>query len=182
MDLATAAWERAGIDLGSRGLDRHLCEIADRGVLHLLRDRRGDQPSSAAYGELLTVTAALRQVLGYTPTPTAVEVATWALALRQAAARSLKGSLRDFSVRFTDGPYQGLVIPYPGHHTWRGPVMSCLMPVKWYDGPVLRHGDAWYTRADDAESDGVWPYRLAEKTPEGATPSITALDTKRGDR
>ncbi|MFI2380366.1 hypothetical protein ACH5AO_35805 [Streptomyces sp. NPDC018964] len=180
--LAVAAWERAGIDLGSRSLDRHLSEIADRGALRLLRDRGGDLPSSAAHGELLTVTAALRQVLGYSPTPTAAEAAAWALALRQAAARSLEGPVRDFPIRFTDGPYRGLVLPWPGHSTGRGPVMSFLVPVKWYDGPVLRHGEAWYTRADDAGGDGVWPYRLAEKAPEGAVPHITAPDTKRGDR
>ncbi|MEU2385116.1 hypothetical protein ABZ606_10690 [Streptomyces sp. NPDC012461] len=180
--LAVAAWERAGTDLGGRNLDRHLCEIADRGALRLLRDRGGDLPSSAAHGELLTVTAVLRQVLGYSPTPTAMEVAAWALALKQAAAQSLEGPVREFPICFADGPYRGLVIPYPGHSTGRGPVMSCLVPVKWYDGPVLRHGEAWYTRADDAGADGVWPYRLAEKAPGGAVPHITVPDTKRGDR
>lgn len=182
VDPIIARWERAGIDLGSKDADHYLSEIADRSALCLLRDRWGGQPSSVAYGELLTVTAALRAVLGYSPTPTGAEVTAWALALKQKAAESLKGPVKDFLIRFADGPYQGLVIPYPGHSTRRGPVMSCLVPIKWCDGPVLRHGDAWYTRDEDAHGDGVWPYRLAEKAPEGAAPYITVLDTKRGDR
>ncbi|MFF9901276.1 hypothetical protein [Streptomyces longispororuber] len=78
LDLVSAAYARGGTGpLERDGIDIELYELADKAACSLLRDRWNDTFPVVAYVELLTVTAALRAVLGFDPTPTAREVIDW---------------------------------------------------------------------------------------------------------
>jgi hypothetical protein len=88
VDLVVNAFSAAGTLLERSVVDLHLLEIVDKAACSLLRDQWKDDFPVAAYTELLTTIAALRSVLGYVPTPTAVDVNTWARGIRNASAEA----------------------------------------------------------------------------------------------
>ncbi|MET9731982.1 hypothetical protein ABZZ79_15415 [Streptomyces sp. NPDC006458] len=147
----------------------------------MLRDRWKDDFPVAAYGELLRATAALRGLLGYSPTPTGVEVFDWARRLKRQAAEAVDGPVWDFTIQFINGPYSGVILMYPGElkEPKEGPG-SITVPIAWGDDAEPGRGEAQYERCDEPNSEGLWLYRLAGVVPDGARPHITVPDRKDG--
>lgn len=182
VDTVIDAFARGGTLLDRDGVDLHLSEIADKAACSLLRDRwKGDFPV-AAYGELLSTIAALRSLLGYSPTPTAVEVFDWAREQKRKASEALDGPMEDFGVQFINGPYRGVIMTFPGEVTGLGdrPAGFITMPIEWGDDTEPGCGEARYERRSTPTSEGLWLYRLAEGVPDGARPNITVPDKKVG--
>ncbi|MFJ2745221.1 hypothetical protein ACIO3O_36815 [Streptomyces sp. NPDC087440] len=69
-----AAFARSGYHLDAEVLDEHLAEIAEKAAGSLVRDQWKPDFPAAAYCDLLTAVAALRDVLGFDPSCTAVEL------------------------------------------------------------------------------------------------------------
>ncbi|MGW2496230.1 hypothetical protein ACWCV2_17230 [Streptomyces pseudogriseolus] len=182
LDKVIAAFARGGTLLDRDVVDVHLAEIADKAACSLLRDRWKDDFPVAAYDELLSTIAALRSLLGYSPTPTAVEVFDWARQQKQKAAAAIDGPVQDFAVQFINGPYSGVILQFPGQaRGWDGgPGLSITVPIAWGDDTQPGRGEATYARTDKATSEGLWLYRLAGDVPEGARPHITVPDRKGG--
>ncbi|MFF0698349.1 hypothetical protein ACFYU4_37665 [Streptomyces tendae] len=182
VDATVAAFARGGTLLDRDGVDIHLAEIADKAACSLLRDRWKDDFPIAAYGELLCTIAALRSLLGYSPTPTAVEVFDWAREQKQKAAAEIDGPVQDFAVQFINGPYAGVILSFPGEAKGLGgcPGGVITVPIEWGDDTEPGRGEARYRRGDEPTSDGLWLYRLAENVPQGARPHITVPDQKGG--
>ncbi|MFC9280861.1 hypothetical protein [Streptomyces collinus] len=177
------AFARGGTLLDPDGVDVHLAELADKAACSLLRDRWKDDFPVAAYGELLCTIAALRSLLGYSPTPTAVEVFDWARQQKRRTAAAIDGPVQDVAVQFINGPYRGVILTYPGEaiHPQARPAGLITLPIEWGDDTVPGRGEAQYARSsDEPTSDGLWRYRLAEDVPEGARPHITVPDREDG--
>ncbi|WP_108934663.1 hypothetical protein [Streptomyces ardesiacus] len=182
LDTVIAAFARGGTLLDRDSVDLHLSEIADKAACSLLRDRWKDDFPVAAYGELLCTVAALRSLLDYSPTPTAVEVFDWAREQKRKTAAALDGPVEDFVVQFINGPYRGVILTFPGAVAGlgNGPASLITMPIEWGDDKEHGRGEARYGRRAEPTSEGLWLYRLAEDVPEGARPHITVPDQKGG--
>ncbi|WP_406153170.1 hypothetical protein OG217_05595 [Streptomyces sp. NBC_01023] len=189
---ATEAFVRGGEHIAPDVLDLHLSEVADKASCSLLRDRfRNDFPH-AAYHELLSTVAALRSVLGFSPTPTAAEVLAWQDRQRIVYAEAVRGPKTQYPVVFADGPYRGVEMaldgpaePYPnaddplGHLAdgWiAGPPAFIPLPIIWGDTERLGYGSVRYKRGYAPDSEGRWQFRVRTDDPappEGARPNIT---------
>ncbi|MEU3199629.1 hypothetical protein [Streptomyces sp. NPDC006996] len=182
VNTVIAAFARGGTLLDRDGVDEHLAEIADKAACSLLRDRWKDDFPVAAYGKLLCTIAALRGLLGYSPTPTAVEVFDWARQQKQKAAEAIDGPVQDFVIQFLNGPYSGVILTFPGEMQGPGggPGQSLTVPIAWGDDSDPGRGEARYARTEEPTSEGLWLYRLAEGVPDGARPYITVPDPKNG--
>ncbi|WP_030795340.1 hypothetical protein [Streptomyces sp. NRRL S-920] len=186
---ASKAFARGGEHIDPELLDMHLVEVADKASCSLLRDRfRTDFPH-AAYHELLSSVAALRAVLGLTPTPTAREVLEWQDRQRTVYAEAVRGPRAQYPVV---GPYRGVETAldgpaqaYPsgddplGHLAdgWiAGPPASIPMPIVWGDTEKAGYGTVRYKRGYAPNSEGRWPFRVRtddQAPPTGARPHIT---------
>ncbi|MEU6756023.1 hypothetical protein [Streptomyces sp. NPDC046685] len=178
---AIAAFARGGVHLDeSAVLDIHLAEIADKAACSLLRDQWKNDFPVAAYTELLSAVAALRDVLGFAPSQTAVEVFDWVRRQREESARALTSPYQPYPVSFLDGPYRGVEMllegPSVGQHA--GPPYFTPLPIVWGDTERLGHTSVRYKRGDDPSPEGVWPYRLRTddpSPPEGSRPYLSGL-------
>jgi hypothetical protein len=183
IQAAVAAFARGNELVEPEELDDHLSEIADKAAGTLLKDRHRRDFPHAAYDDLLSTVAALRAVLGFTPTPTAAEVLEWHKRQPAAYGRATEGRA-EYLVVFLDGPYQGVemalegpVKPYPeegdplgylvgeGGGWIAGPLAYVPLPVHY--GPEGQHGytSVRYKRGDAPLDDGRWPYRLRTDDP-----------------
>ncbi|MFD3514872.1 hypothetical protein [Streptomyces sp. NPDC058657] len=188
---AVAAFARGGDHIDPEVLDIHLVEVADKASCSLLRDRFRQDFPLAAYHELLSTVAALRAVLGFTPTPTGREVMDWQDRQRTVYADAVRGPKAQYPVYFADGPYRGVEMTfdgpaeaYPsaddplGHLAdgWiAGPPAFLPLPIAWGDSASAL-GSVRYKRGYAPDSEGRWPFRLRtddQAPPEGARPSIT---------
>ncbi|WP_328491274.1 hypothetical protein [Streptomyces zaomyceticus] len=186
IDLTIAAYARSGTHLGRDVVDLHLLDIADKAACSLLRDQWTDGFPVAAYTELLTTIAALRGVLGFIPTPTAVDVSTWARGVREASAAAA-GSERDFhEVRFVEGPHQGARLGLWGPRapqapdTVPGPLLALELVTERGDSSDLEIGVARYRRLKQPDPrTGQWEYMLDRDHPfpaEGSRPHFLPAD------
>ncbi|AKN68732.1 hypothetical protein QR97_01955 [Streptomyces sp. PBH53] len=193
VEKAITAFARGGKHIGPDLLDVCLAEIADKASCSLLRDRfRSDFPH-AAYHELLSTVAALRAVLGYSPTPTAREVLDWQDRQRSVYAKAVRGPKTQYPMVFVDGPYRGVEMvldgpaePYPkaddplGHLVaggWiAGPPAYVTLPIAWGDTERPGYATVRYKRGYGPNAEGLWPFRLRPDDvppPAGARPHIT---------
>jgi hypothetical protein len=185
-ETAAAAFGRANDAVDPEDLDDHLFGIVEKAAGSLLRDRHRRDFPHAAVGDLLATVAALRDVLGLSSTPTAVEVMAWEQ--RQGAAKHAASAVRvDYPVTFLDGPYEGVEMtlegpsgayPEPGDPlAWlveekggwaAGPLAYVPLPV---EGPL--YTSVRYKREDAPLPDGRWRYRMRTDEPappEGSRP------------
>ncbi|MEV0437725.1 RsbRD N-terminal domain-containing protein [Streptomyces spectabilis] len=196
---AARAFARGGEHIDPELLDVHLVEVADKASCSLLRDRfRNDFPH-AAYHELLSSVAALRAVLGFSPTPTAREVLDWQDRQRTVYAEAVWGPKTKYPVVFTDGPYRGVEMAldgpaqaYPsaddplGHLAdgWiAGPPAFISLPIVWGDTNKPGHSSVGYKRGYAPGADGLWPFRVRTDDPApptGARPHITVSSQQEG--
>lgn len=192
VEKAVGAIARGGEQIAPHLFDLHLAEIADKASCSLLRDRFRDGFPHAAHHELLSTVAALRAVLGFSPTPTAAEVMDWQDRQRTAYTEAASGPTAQYPVVFVDGPYRGVEMAltgpadsYPkadgplGHLAglgWiAGPPASIPLPIVWGDTARPGHGTVRYARGE-ALADGLWPFtvRLDDPAPPtDARPHIT---------
>ena len=199
IEQAIVAFARGGEHLDPEVLDVHLTEVADQASCSLLRDRfRNDFPR-AANSELLSTVAALRAVLGFSPTPTAREVLDWQERQRAVHADALRGPKTRYPVVFVDGPYRGVEMAlegpaeaYPsaddplGHLTdgWiAGPPAFMALPIVWGDTERPGHGSVRYKRAYAPDTEGLWPFRVRTddpSPPKGGRPYVTVPASQEG--
>jgi hypothetical protein len=186
IETAAAAFSRGNFEVDADSLDAHLLSIVEQAAGSLLRDHHRRDFPHAENDDLLTTVAALRDVLGFSPTPTAAEVKAWEQ--RQGAVRNAASAERvDYPVTFLDGPYKGVemtlegpsgVYPEPGdplgwmvgeQNRWvAGPLSTVPLPV---EGP--QYTSVRYKREDAPLPDGRWPYRMRTDEPaplEGSRP------------
>ncbi|MFM9629824.1 MULTISPECIES: hypothetical protein [Streptomyces] len=178
-DLVSAAYERAGTGpLDRDAIDIELYDVADKAACSLLRDRWNDDFPIAAYLELLSAVAALRDVLGFDPTPTGREVLDWSENLGQKLGSQIDGPTSPFSVQFVNGPYRGAVLSIPGviAPPDTGPAVTLTLPIAWGDTADPGRGEARYQR-EPAADEGLWLYRLYGDVREDARPHITCPAT-----
>ncbi|MGW3627795.1 hypothetical protein [Streptomyces sp. NPDC000880] len=185
LELVTAAFARGGVHIAPDALDIHLAEIADKASCSLLRDQWKRDFPVAAYTELLSTVAALRDVLGYSATPTAVEVFDWVREQRKASIEAMTGPRRPYPVSFLDGPYRGveMVLEGPESGPHAGPPHFTPLPVATGDTERPGYDTVRYKRAEEPTDEGVWLYRLRTDDPpppEGARPHITVPAAKEG--
>ncbi|QOV40186.1 hypothetical protein IM697_18365 [Streptomyces ferrugineus] len=169
VDKVINAYALNGTVLDRDVVDLHLAEAADKAACSLLRDQWTDGFPVAAYSELLATIAALRSVLGYSPTPTAVDVNTWARNLRDASAEA-SGNDKDFhEVRIVEGPHMGVLLGVWGPKTPQEPdtlAGPLLMPTEVGDSKNMEFGTAYYRRLKWPEPNtGRWEYMLDRKRP-----------------
>lgn len=175
LDLVSAAYARGGTGpLEHDTIDIELAEVADKAACSLLRDRWNDDFPIAAYDDLLSVVAALRAVLGFDPTPTALEVLQWSDNLGEQLGDAIGGPTSPFYVKFVNGPYQGAILSIPGTLTPpdMGPAGTLTLPIAWGDTADPGRGQAEYRR-DPAADEGLWLYRLDADVREDSRPHIT---------
>lgn len=182
VDTVIDAFARGGTLLDAESVDSYLAGIADKAACSLLRDRWKDDFPVAAYGELLCAVAALRGLLGYSPTPTAVEVFDWARQQKEKTAAAIDGPVQDVVVQFINGPYRGVILTYPGEASQpqARPAGFITVPIEWGDDTAPGRGEARYARGEEPTSEGLWRYRLVEDVPAGARPHITVPSRKGG--
>ncbi|MEU5979234.1 hypothetical protein [Streptomyces sp. NPDC047315] len=174
-------------------LDAHLVDIADNAARALLAHRIRCTHPHTTHRELLSTVAALRAVLGLSPTPTADEVTTWQDRQHAVRARAAEGPTTSYPTVFTDGPYCGIVMElygpttaYPaaddplGHLTdgWiAGPPSTTSLPITWgADSELPGYGTVRYKRGYAPAAEGLWPYRMRTgdpKPPAGARPDTS---------
>ncbi|MEU1592807.1 hypothetical protein ABZ468_08075 [Streptomyces sp. NPDC005708] len=179
VDKVAAVYARGGEILDRYVVDIHLAEVADKAACSLLRDRWEDSFPIAAYTELLCAVAALREVLGFDPSPTGVEVFDWARQIKRKSEEAIDGPSGTFVVQFVGGPYSGVVMGLAGSTSGPrlGPADVISLPIAWGDSTEPGHGEAHYRRSDTPSTDGLWQYRLRAgfpAPPDGARPHITA--------
>lgn len=185
IERAAAAFARGNELIDPEEVDGHLAEMAEKAAGSLLRDRHRKDFPHAAYADLLSTVAALRDVLGFTATPTAAEVLAWDKRQPEVYGRASAGRA-EYPVTFLDGPYKGVemtlegpVKPYPEEDDplgylvgerggWiAGPLAYVPLPVVY--GPEQNgYTSVRYKREDAPLPDGRWPYRL--RTDEPAPP------------
>ncbi|MFJ2783947.1 hypothetical protein ACIQCR_31640 [Streptomyces sp. NPDC093249] len=197
---AVSAYARGGEQVTPDVLDLHLSDVAENAACSLLRHRFRAGFPHVAYHELLSAVAALRSVLGFSPSPTAREVMEWQDRQRTLHTAALRAPKRPYAVRFVNGPYRGVEMAldgptaaYPdptdplGHlatSRWiEGPPASVVFPIAWGDTTNPGHGTVRYHREEPAR-DGIWLFRLRTDDPPppaGARPHIT-VPAQRMDR
>ncbi|MEU8540862.1 hypothetical protein AB0C52_12895 [Streptomyces sp. NPDC048717] len=198
---AVSAYARGGEQVDPHALDLHLATVAEKAACSLIRDRFRTGFQHAAYHELLSAVAALRSVLGFSPSPTAREVMEWQDQQRAAHTTAFRSVKRPYAVRFVDGPYRGVemaidgpTVPYPdpvdplgylASGRWiAGPPPFVVFPIVWGDTEHPGHGSVRYWRQDEPDRDGMWLFHLRTDDPappEGARPHIT-VPAGKGDR
>jgi hypothetical protein len=174
LDQVRGAYERAGHHVERDLVDIVLAETADKAACSLLRDCWNDDFPLAAYHELLSPVAALRAVLGFDPTPTALEVLDWAEKLGKRLGSELDDPKSSEYASFVDGPYSGVILIVPGTLAMpdMGPAAVLDLPIAWGDTADPGRGVARYKR-DPAARERVWHYRLTDETVrEDARPHI----------
>ncbi|MEU5425597.1 hypothetical protein AB0H73_08300 [Streptomyces olivoreticuli] len=196
---AAKAFARGGDHIDPELLDSYLVEVADKASCSLLRDRfRNDFPR-AAYHELLSNVAALRAVLGFSPTPTAREVMDWQDRQRIVHAEAVRGPKTRHPVIFIDGPYCGVEMGLDGPveacpsaddplghlaDGWiAGPPAFISLPIVWGDTERPGHGEVRYQRGYAPNADGLWSFRVRKDdpaVPEGARPHISVSAAQEG--
>jgi hypothetical protein len=190
VDLVVNAFSAAGTMLERDVVDLHLLEIVDKAACSLLRDQWKDGFPVAAYTELLTTIAALRSVLGYVPTPTAVDVNTWARGIRNASAEA-SGATRDFhEVRIVEGPHMGILLGVwgpmepPAPDALTGPIYRLELPTECGDTTDMQFGTAYYKRLKRPQPNtGQWEYMLDREQPfpaEGSRPRFLPVPDQGG--
>lgn len=172
LNLARGAYERGGTQLNRGDVDIELAEVADKAACSLLRDRWNDDFPIAAYVELLSAVAALRAVLDFDPTPTAVEVTGWSEKLGERLGSDVDGPTTLSFIRFANGPYKGAVLRVPGASDL-GPADALTLPITWGCTADPGHGEAQYKRDAEVTGEGLWLYRLDGDVREDARPHIT---------
>jgi hypothetical protein len=181
VDQALAAFQRAGQHYSRDTLDQVLLETVDKAACSLLRDQWTDGFPIAAYSELLATIAALRSVLGYSPTPTAVDVNTWAANLRNASHDKVMGQPAHMhEVQIVEGPHMGAVIALwgsaeaPAADALPGPLYRLELPTECGDSTDMTFGTAYYKRLKQPHPNtGRWEYMLDREKPfpaEGSRP------------
>jgi hypothetical protein len=182
IETAAAAFSRGNFEVDADSLDDHLFSVAEKAAGSLVRDgHRRDFPH-AATDDLLTSVAALRDVLGFSATPTAAEVKAWEQ--RQGAAKTAACVGRvDYPVTFLDGPYRGVEMTLEGPskaYPEAGDPLGWLVGegYGWVAGPLAyvplpytstrMYSTVRYKREDAPLPDGRWPYRM--RTDEPAPP------------
>ena len=193
VDKAVDAYARSGVHLDRDVVDLHLLETVDHAACSLLRDQwKADFPA-AAYGELLSTIAALRAVLGYSPTPTAVDVNAWARGVKEATAEAAGGSRTFYEVQIVEGPHRGVLLPVWGPTESQepgmlaGPLLTMELPTELGDSTGLEYGTAYYQRLKRPNPQTAqWEYWLDRSHPfpaRGARPHflpVPANSTKAG--
>ncbi|NML55132.1 hypothetical protein HHL19_35610 [Streptomyces sp. R302] len=172
LDLVRSSYARSGTHLDTDLIDLQLLGTADKAACSLLRDQWIDGFPVAGYTELLTTIASLRALLGFTPTPTAVDVSTWALNVRDASAVA-SGDDRDFHIAvFAEGPHRGVQMVLWGPRAPQapgalpGPVLSLELATEWGDSTDMQFGTAYYRRAKRPNPfTGQWEYQLDRDHP-----------------
>ncbi|KQX77047.1 MULTISPECIES: hypothetical protein [unclassified Streptomyces] len=140
IETAAAALSRGNFEVDADGLDGHLFSIVEKAAGSLHRDRHRRDFPHAANADLLTMVAALRDVLGFSPTPTGAEVKAWEQ--RQGALKNGASAERvGYPVTFLDGPYEGveLMLEGPsGAYPEPGDPLGWLVGEKggWVAGPL----------------------------------------------
>ncbi|MFJ4988778.1 hypothetical protein ACIP9H_33880 [Streptomyces sp. NPDC088732] len=189
-----AAFERGNHYVGPDALDIHLADIVDQAACSLLRDQWKDDFPVAAYGALLQTIAALRAVLGYAPSPTAVDVNDWARSIRDASKEAVAGQPADIhEVQITEGPHRGVVLALWGPKTatpasLAGPQLTLELPIVRGSSDNLEFGTAYYVRAKrppHPESPQLWRYtldRVREAPAEGMRPHIPVPGTEESQK
>lgn len=180
VDLVINAFAAAGTLLERDVVDLHLLETVDKAACSLLRDQWTDGFPVAAYSELLATIAALRSVLGYSPTPTAVEVNDWARNLRDASAEASGDDKELHEIRIVEGPYMGVLLGMWGPKTPQepdtlaGPLLMLELSTELGGSKDMEFGTAYYRRLKRPHpSSGQWEYMLDRKRPfpaEGSRP------------
>ncbi|MER6109342.1 hypothetical protein [Streptomyces hirsutus] len=172
VDKAINAYARTGMILDRDTVDLHLLETADKAACSLLRDQWTDGFPVAAYSELLATVAALRSILGYSPTPTAVDVNTWARRLREASADAAGPDRELHEFRIVEGPHLGVVLALWGPKapqkpgTLPGPPLLLELPTERGDTTSLEQGTAYYRRLKRPHpTTGQWEYMLDRERP-----------------
>lgn len=172
VDKVINAFAAANTLLDRDTVDLHLLETVDKAACSLLRDQWTDGFPVAAYSELLTTIAALRSLLGYSPTPTAAEVNTWARNLRDTSAEA-SGDDKDFhEVRIVEGPHMGVLLGVWGPKAPQepgalaGPLLLLELPTEVGDSKDMELGTAYYRRLKQPQPNtGQWEYMLDRKRP-----------------
>jgi len=190
VDKVINAFAAAGTILERDVVDLHLLETVDKAACSLLWDQWTDGFPVAAYSELLATIAALRNILGYSPTPTAVEVNTWARNLRDASAESSGEDKELHEVRIVEGPHMGVLLgvwgPKTPHEpdTLAGPVLMLELPTERGDSKDMEFGTAYYRRLKRPHpNSGRWEYMLDRKRPfpaEGSRPHFLPVAAQGG--
>ncbi|WP_435060465.1 RsbRD N-terminal domain-containing protein [Streptomyces sp. bgisy060] len=190
---AAGAYARGGEQIALDAMDLHLADVAENAACSLMRFRFRAGFPHVAYHELLSAVAALRAVLGFSPSPTAREVMAWQDEQRAVHAAALKAPKKPYPVRFVDGPYRGVemvldgpTVEYPsaddplGHlasSRWiAGPPAFVPLPIVWGDTAWPGHGTVRYRREHGPDRDGMWMFRMRTDDPappEGSRPYIT---------
>ncbi|MCG8971782.1 hypothetical protein [Streptomyces sp. CL12-4] len=153
VDKVINAFAAAGTLLDRDSVDLHLLETVDKAACSLLRDMWTDGFPVAAYSELLATTAALRSILGYSPTPTGREVQDWARSVRDDSHEKIMGQHADlYEVQIIEGPHRGIVLPLWGPKTPQapdalaGPPLTLELPTERGDSSAMEYGTAYYRR------------------------------------
>ncbi|WP_086824852.1 hypothetical protein [Streptomyces sp. NRRL B-24572] len=198
---AASVYARGGEQVAPEVFDLHLADVAENAACSLIRHRFRVGFPHVAYHELLSAVAALRSILGFSPSPTAREVMEWQDQQRIVHAAAFRAPKTSYAVRFVNGPYRGVemaldgpTVAYPdpadplGHlatSRWiAGPPAYVVFPIVWGDTAYPGHGTVRYRREDRPDRDGMWLFRLRTEDPappEGARPHITVPSAK-GDR
>ncbi|MGY4936154.1 hypothetical protein ACWD7T_34715 [Streptomyces sp. 900116325] len=182
VDKVINAYARSGTIIDRDVVDLHLLETVDKAACSLLRDQWKDNFPVAAYSELLSTVAALRSILGYSPTPTARDVYDWARSVRDASAEAAGEDKDLHEVRIVEGPYMGAVLTVWGPKapqapdTQAGPLLTLELPTERGDTTNLEQGTAHYKRLKRPHPNtGQWEYMLNRGLPfpaEGSRPNM----------
>lgn len=187
VDQVINAYSAAGTLLARDVVDLHLLETVDKAACSLLRDQWTEGFPVAAYTELLTAIAALRSILGYSPTPIARDVNTWARSVREASAEASGADRAIHEVQFVEGPHKGALLGVwgpkdsPASDALAGPVYRLELATESGDSTDMGFGTAFYQRLKRPNPQtGVWEYMLDREKPfpaEGARPRFLPLPT-----
>ncbi|MGW0032993.1 hypothetical protein ACWDXD_24650 [Streptomyces sp. NPDC003314] len=191
LDQVRAVYDRSGTHLDRDVVDLHMLDTVDKAACSLLRDQWTDGFPVTAYCELLTMLAATRALLGYSPTPTAVDVNVWARGVRDASADAA-GDDRDLhEVRICEGPYMGVVLALWGPRaaqaadTVPGPPLRLELPIEQGDSADMEYGTAYYARLRQPDPrTAQWEYILDRDRPfpdAGARPHMLPVPASAGE-
>ncbi|CAM5236767.1 hypothetical protein [Streptomyces griseomycini] len=182
LDLVRGAYARSGTLLDRDVVDLHLLEAADKAACSLLRDQWTDGFPVAAYSELLSTIAALRSILGYSPTPTARDANTWARRVGHASKEAAGDDADFYEVQIIDGPHKGIILPLWGPKmpqtpdALAGPPLTLELPIERGDSTDMEYGSAYYRRCTKPRPTTMqWDYQIDRERPfpaEGSRPSM----------
>jgi hypothetical protein len=184
VDQVVDAYERSGTHLEREDVDLYLLEQADKAACSLLRDQWTADFPIAAYTGLLSTIAALRSVLGYSPTPTPCDVRAWARSVADATGEAAGEAKVFHEIEIVEGPYRGVLLPVWGPEdpqapdTLAGPPLTLELPTERGDSTGLEYGTAYYRRLKRPNpTTKQWEYLLDRGHPfpaESARPHMLA--------